>query len=247
MKKWIAVPCLIWALGAGTAMAADVPAVPPSAAEAVEQDKEDARAIGPLDLNMADWYEQAGYLLTEDRLPDNTTFHSLMGTKSSGGLLAINKDGKTVTACVSILSPASDRTRMFMQGFFMPGDQMSIASSLEVMAFNRRLYRMEADANMMFLNTIKKFRTPETPIPYDLVTLSVNRIHPAAAMSLSPRIYDSDFRSIFVVDGFMIPVYSRLYLFKQGGEARLMILGSWDSDHELVKDTGDKIVKKLAQ
>lgn len=252
MKKWAAaavVSALLLLQASGTLAAepehpADSLKTESTVMPAELMDKSLAGTVPP-DISAGEWKEVTGDVFKKDVLPKHVSYHPL-DEKGGSGILLYSHKGKSAEMLVSAITPGNVIVKKGMEGFFLSGDRMTLESSRMLAEYNQSLYGMEDKLNGFFLETIKALRTDEAPIPYDFVNVSVAKLHRGHVISLDPRIFSSEFRMTVIVDGYMIPVYTKQYLYKNNGQPEIMVIMARDSDNRLAAETGDGIVKKLA-
>jgi hypothetical protein len=111
--------------------------------------------------------------------------------------------------------------------------------------FNAALMRAEPMLNDLFLEGTENARQSGIPISYSFITVDFGeKIEQLHRLDGKPILYTFAVRPRFVIDGFVLPVYTRGCLWKHDNSYRFLLVASLDDEKDLFDDAVWKLIKQ---
>ncbi len=163
------------------------------------------------------------------------------------GQIQIRRDGLVMTADVVNLSipknegaPAAAIFERQVNGNISPEGQARIN------LFNAMLGNAGSAVNGKILDLIAQVRKEmKDPIPYSFAHVELRSIEPLHAMKEKRLVYTAGTRVLLYVDGWIVPVYLKSYLYEEGQAYHLITVIANDSVKDAARAAGDRLVETL--
>ena len=222
--------------------------LPNEAGEAIDSVKESVNQQMMVKTALQNYVKRSARLadgvMQNASLPRHVSFHPMGRAESSQGTLLISQKGRQTAALVFMMDSLADDPAL---GGFFAADTMPQVSQ-NILTFYGRMQMVAGDIiNASLLHGVEAVRDEDFPLPYDFAAVDVNQIHGPSLMSQKPRIYAADMRMVVSINGMLLPVHIRQYLFRSQAHIHFMTVICRDSEFKLVREKSDRLVRNMAQ
>ncbi len=198
-----------------------------------------------------------GGFLTDQDLGGGMSYHSLTPAWPDGeerpagpmpfGQLQIRQNGLVMTADVVNISIPKNEGALAASLFRKDENgNVSPEGQAQVALFNAMLANAGPVINGKILDIIAQVRREmKDPIPYSFAHVELRSIEPLHAMKGTRLVYTAGTRVLLYVDGWIVPVYLKSYLYEEGNTYRLITVIANDSVKDAARAAGDRLVETL--
>lgn len=198
-----------------------------------------------------------GGFLTDQDLGGGMSYHSLTPAWPDGeehpagpmpfGQIQIRRDGILMTADVVNLSIPQNEGAPVAEIFETQGNgEVFPKGRAQIALFNAMLANAGPVINGKILDIIAQVRREmKDPIPYSFAHVELRSIEPLHAMKGTRLVYTAGTRVLLYVDGWIVPVYLKSYLYEEGQSYRLITVIANDSVKDAARAAGEALITEL--
>lgn len=198
-----------------------------------------------------------GGFLTDRDLGGGVSYHGLSPAWPDGeerpagpmpfGQLQIRQNGLVMTADVVNISIPKNEGALAASLFRKDENgNVSPEGQAQVALFNAMLGSAGPVINGKILDVIAQVRKEmKDPIPYSFAHVELRSVEALHSMTGERLVYTAGTRVLLYVDGWILPVYLKGYLYEEGNTYRLIAVIANDSVKDAARAAGDRLMEKL--